>query len=130
MRKHGWRTPEWKLMIALEPDFHFKPRVELYNLIKDPLELKNVASKEKAVVTMLEERMLAHIATRERATSALNPMYTNLNWHGRLHEGPFETSQQAYDSLHIGSVGAANRLQSVIKNAAKKAVAKKNSQLY
>ncbi len=25
MRKHGWRTPEWKLIVALEPDFHFKP---------------------------------------------------------------------------------------------------------
>ena len=123
MRKHGWRTPEWKLMIALEPDFHFKPRVELYNLIKDPLELKNVASKEKAVVTMLEERMLAHISTREKATGALNPMYTNLNWHGSAsHQGPFETSQQAYDALHIGSVGAANRLQSGNK---KKAAAKK-----
>lgn len=122
MRKHGWRTPEWKLMIALEPDFHFKPRVELYNLIKDPLELKNVASKEKAVVAMLEERMNAHIATREKATGAPNPMYTNLNWHGSAsHEGPFETSQQAYDSLHIGSVGAANRLQSGNK---KKAAAK------
>ena len=123
MRKHGWRTPEWKLMIALEPDFHFKPRVELYNLIKDPLELKNVASKEKGVVTILEERMLAHIATREKATGAPNPMYTNLNWHGSTsHQGPFETSQQAYDALHIGSVGAANRLQSGNK---KKAAAKK-----
>ena len=29
MRKHGWRTPEWKLIRALEPDFHFKPEVEL-----------------------------------------------------------------------------------------------------
>ena len=57
--------------------------------------------------------MNAHIATREKATGAPNPMYTNLNWHGSAsHEGPFETSQQAYDSLHIGSVGAANRLQS------------------
>ena len=36
MRKHGWRTPEWKLIVALEPDFHFKPTVELYNLIEDP----------------------------------------------------------------------------------------------
>ena len=36
MRKHGWRTPEWKLIIALEPDFHFKPEVELYNLISGP----------------------------------------------------------------------------------------------
>ena len=33
MRKHGWRTPEWKLMVALEPDFHFKPEIELYNLV-------------------------------------------------------------------------------------------------
>ena len=24
MRKHGWRTPQWKLMVALEPDFHFQ----------------------------------------------------------------------------------------------------------
>jgi len=38
MRKHGWRTPQWKLIVALEPDFHFKPAVELYNLIEDPHE--------------------------------------------------------------------------------------------
>jgi len=25
-RKHGWRTPQWKLIIALEPDFHFARR--------------------------------------------------------------------------------------------------------
>ena len=43
MRKHGWRTPEWKLIIALEPDFHFKPPVELYNLIEDPDENNNLA---------------------------------------------------------------------------------------
>ena len=36
MRKHGWRTPQWKLIEALEPDFHFKPAVELYNLVEDP----------------------------------------------------------------------------------------------
>ena len=23
MRKHGWRTPQWKLIVSLEPDFHF-----------------------------------------------------------------------------------------------------------
>ena len=43
MRKHGWRTPQWKLIRALEPDFHFKPEVELYNLVEDPQELHNVA---------------------------------------------------------------------------------------
>ena len=43
MRKHGWRTPQWKLILALEPDFHFKPPVELYNLIEDPDENCNLA---------------------------------------------------------------------------------------
>ena len=45
MRKHGWRTPEWKLIVALEPDFHFKPEVELYNLIQDPGETTNLADQ-------------------------------------------------------------------------------------
>jgi hypothetical protein len=112
MRKHGWRTPEWKLIVALEPDFHFKPEVELYNLVADPLELKNLAKKEPGIVAALKERMEAWIAKRERETGATNPMFTNLQWHGsKTHEGPFETSQQAYDTLHIGSVGAANKLQ-------------------
>jgi hypothetical protein len=111
MRKHGWRTPEWKLIRALEPDFHFKPPVELYNLVHDPLELNNLATKEPKVVALLTERMNAWIARREQETGRPNPMFTNLQWHGTQHQGPFESSQQAYDSLHIGSVGAANRLQ-------------------
>ncbi|MEZ4617056.1 MAG: sulfatase-like hydrolase/transferase [Caldilineaceae bacterium] len=53
MRKHGWRTPQWKLMIALEPDFHFKPEVELYNLVEDPEENNNVAAQQPGVVAML-----------------------------------------------------------------------------
>ena len=47
MRKHGWRTPEWKLIHALEPDFHFKPEVELYNLIADPQENQNLAERSR-----------------------------------------------------------------------------------
>ncbi len=111
MRKHGWRTPEWKLIVALEPDFHFKPEVELYNLTKDPLELDNVAAREPAIVATLRQRLEAWIARREKNTGRPNPMFTNLNWHGTSHEGSFESSQQAYETLHIGSVGAANRLQ-------------------
>ncbi len=124
MRKHGWRTPEWKLIRALEPDFHFKPPVELYNLTHDPLELANLADREPLVVDLLTARMDAWIARRERETGRPNPMFTNLNWHGTAHQGPFESSQQAYDSLHIGSVGAANRLQAGNRAGAPTAKAK------
>lgn len=110
MRKHGWRTPEWKLIHALEPDFHFKPEVELYNLVEDPQELHNLASQEPAVVALLEERMQHWIQQRERATGRANPVFTNVNWHGHG-GGPFQSSQQAYDTLHIGGIRQAQVLQ-------------------
>ena len=111
MRKHGWRTPEWKLIVALEPDFHFKPPVELYNLVEDPEENVNLAEKEPEVVAMLRERMERWIAKRERETGLPNPMYTQGDWHGYEGVGPFKTSQQAYDTLHIGDPAQAARLQ-------------------
>ena len=110
MRKHGWRTPQWKLIHALEPDVHFKPEVELYDMIRDPEENCNLAKKEPGVVAMLEARMQAHIAKREKETGRVNPMYTNLNWHG-AGCGPFKTSEQAYNTMHIGSPNAARGLQ-------------------
>jgi arylsulfatase A-like enzyme len=109
MRKHGWRTPEWKLMQALEPDFHFKPEIELYNLLVDPEENHNVAKQEPGVVKMLLARMNAHIARRERETGRPNPIFTNLNWHGQ--GKVFGTSQEAYHTLHIGSPKMAEKLQ-------------------
>jgi arylsulfatase A-like enzyme len=110
MRKHGWRTPQWKLIHALEPDFHFKPEVELYNLITDPGENENVAEREPEVVAMLEQRMQAFIAKRQTETGRTNPMYTNLGWHGHG-DKPFASSQEAYDTLHIGDRKAAQKLQ-------------------
>lgn len=123
MRKHGWRTPEWKLIRALEPDFHFKPEIELYNLIKDPEENHNVAEQEPEIVELLTRRMEAHIREREHRTQRTNPIYTNLNWHGKG-GGPFQSSQQAYDTLYIGGVGNARRLQA--KEAEKEAAAAKD----
>jgi arylsulfatase A-like enzyme len=112
MRKHGWRTPEWKLIVALEPDFHFKPTVELYNLVTDPGETENLAEREPGIVAALRARMDAWILKRTEARGVENPMLTNLNWHGsKTHEGPFTSSQQAYDTLHIGDPGTAARLQ-------------------
>jgi arylsulfatase A-like enzyme len=110
MRKHGWRTPEWKLIVALEPDFHFKPEIELYNLIADPKEANNVAEDNPEIVDALRKRMMAFIERREKETGRPNPMYTNLNWHG-YDCGPFKTSQQAYDTLFIGGIEHAIKLQ-------------------
>jgi len=109
MRKHGWRTPEWKLIHALEPDFHFKPEIELYNLINDPEENHNLAEQEPEIVAMLEARMNAWIAKREEETGRKNPIFTNLNWHG--HGGPFKSSEEAYNTLYIGSPKTAEALQ-------------------
>ena len=111
MRKHGWRTGEWKLMHALEPDFHFKPEVELYNLVDDPDELNNVAAQEPLIVAALEQKLNDHVAKREAETGRPAPIKTNLNWHGRGLGRGFESSQEAYDTLYIGSSKTAAALQ-------------------
>ncbi len=112
MRKHGWRTPKWKYIHALEPDFHFKPQIELYDLEADPEELDNVAEANPEVCERMEKAMVDWIRTREQETGRTNPMYTNLTWHGvKGMDGPFESSQQAYDTLHIGDPEAARKLQ-------------------
>jgi arylsulfatase A-like enzyme len=108
-RKHGWRTPEWKLIVALEPDFHYKEPKELYNLIKDPGETCNVIKQNPEIASALEKRMLEHIKKREKETGRTAPIYTNLKWND--HGKPFESSDEAYNTLHIGDVGAAKRLQ-------------------
>ena len=111
MRKHGWRTPEWKLIRALEPDFHFKPEVELYNLISDPDQYENQADKQPELVELLTKRMNNWISDRESATGLANPIFNQGDWHGKAGVGPFNTSQQAYDTLHIGDPGQAAKLQ-------------------
>lgn len=110
MRKHGWRTPEWKLIVALEPDFHYKPQVELYNLIKDPLELENVAAKEPGVVKMLTRRMEKHIAARKKHYKRENPMDEAAAYWNDLGR-PFASSDEAYNTMHIGDPAAAQKLQ-------------------
>jgi arylsulfatase A-like enzyme len=110
MRKHGWRTPEWKLIAALEPDFHYKEPVELYNLVRDPLELDNVAKREPEVVALLTRRMHDHIARRIAAAGKGNPMDAAANIWNSLGR-PFSSSGEAYDTLYIGDTSAAARLQ-------------------
>ena len=122
MRKHGWRTPQWKLIVALEPDFHFKPPVELYDLVKDPDENVNLVHRHPDIVAALTARMEAFIAKREKALGITNPMLTQDDWHG-YGCGPFTSSRQAYDTLHIGDAAAARKLQA--RSRAKKKQKKK-----
>lgn len=96
MRKHGWRTPIWKFWDALEPDFHGKPPVELYNLIEDPEEKENLAEKEPAVVELLRARMNAWIAKRCKKTRKGSPIL----------------DYQIGVDKYIGSVATAKTLQS------------------
>jgi arylsulfatase A-like enzyme len=111
MRKHGWRTSEWKLMVALEPDFHWKPEVELYNLVTDPGEFVNVADNEPLIRDALIAKMNDWVAKREADTGREAPIKTNLNWHGQNLGRGFESSQEAYDTLYIGSPKTAAKLQ-------------------
>ena len=111
MRKHGWRTPQWKLMVALEPDFHFKPPVELYNLVEDPDENQNLADALPDVVSLLKRRMNSWIRKRVQETGKRNPMLTQGDWHGHEGVGAFKSSQQAYDTMHIGDPDQAASLQ-------------------
>ena len=111
MRKHGWRSPTWKLMIALEPDFHFKPEVELYDMVRDPGENNNLARERPEVVERLRKRMQRWIARREKETGKPNPIHHQGDWHGHAGVGSFKSSRQAYNTLHIGDPNQAAKLQ-------------------
>jgi arylsulfatase A-like enzyme len=97
MRKRGWRTPEWKFIEALEPDFHGKPQVELYNLKTDPLELTNAAEKAPDVVALLKERMEGWIAQRLKETGKPDPiMGYSLGVEGRIGAPPSRRSRSRW----------------------------------
>jgi arylsulfatase A-like enzyme len=95
MRKRGWRTPHWKFFEALEPDFHNKPPVELYNLAEDPLELKNLARREPSMVQVLRDRMMRWVEKRVKETGKEDPIL----------------GYKLGTDLHIGSVATAKKLQ-------------------
>ena len=73
-RKHALRTERWKLIEALEPDLYGSPTLELYDLLSDPEEKRNVASENPEVVKSLTSERDAHIARRLEATGLPNPL--------------------------------------------------------
>ena len=108
MRKHGLRTPEWKYIEALEPDFHYFPPEELYDLINDPDEKNDLAAARPEVVKKLKTKMRRFIKKREIETGRTAPIYTNTDWSG--HGRTFESSDDAYNTLKIGDPAVAKKL--------------------
>lgn len=75
MKKRAVRTEEWKLIVALKhPDLHGCPRAELYHLLTDPRERRNVAAEHPEVVTRLRAELDAWVRTRLRETGLADPL--------------------------------------------------------
>ncbi|HEU4753823.1 MAG TPA: sulfatase, partial [Armatimonadota bacterium] len=74
MRKRGWRTREWKLIEALEPDMYGKPAVELFHLPSDPGEQHNLADDRREVVAELAAARDRHVEQRLRETGNPDPL--------------------------------------------------------
>ena len=72
MKKRGWRTKDWKLIVSLEDPFGLPP-VELYDLKNDPKEIRNVAEQHPDVVEQLRKRMERWRTRRMRETGKPDP---------------------------------------------------------
>ncbi|HEV2474481.1 MAG TPA: sulfatase [Chthonomonadales bacterium] len=77
MKKHGWRTANWKLICPLEtPDVHGRSEPELYDLNADPREDRNLAQSMPEIVQQLTVAMSAHVEARLAATKQPHPLLT------------------------------------------------------
>jgi arylsulfatase len=55
--KRAVRNKRWKLIKTLDKAFWETPEIELYNIVEDPEEIKNLASEEKEIVDDFELQM-------------------------------------------------------------------------
>jgi hypothetical protein len=114
MRKHGWRTPQWKLMIALEPDFHFKPRNRTLQPDRRPRREQQPGRTQKpSIVASIDRaRMEAWIAKREAETAC--PTQSSTNPAGMAKKASTTSAQLATSLRHTAhrrSEASRTRLQ-------------------
>lgn len=83
----------------------------MYDLVADPAENRNLAPEQPALCAWMEEQLQAWIRRREAETGLPNPILHQAGWHGTPGIGYFSSSQEAYDTLHIGDPKTAARLQ-------------------
>ena len=74
MRKRAWRTPQWKLIRALEEDLYGNPEIELYDLSADPGEKQNIAESRPEIVQQLSAEMDHWVRQRLAATGLPDPI--------------------------------------------------------
>ncbi len=73
MKKRALRTERWKAIFSLEPDFHDRPAVELYDLLVDPGERCNLAAARPHVVEELREALERRLSERMAASDRPDP---------------------------------------------------------
>ena len=55
------------------------------------------------------------ITKREKETGRAAPIVNEIHWHCFEDKGPFQSSDEAYNSMHIGDAKAAQKLQAALK---------------
>lgn len=98
MRKRGVRTREWKLIRALEPDFHHLPPIQLFDLQNDPTEQCNLADARPDVVAELTARLEDWRTQRLAQTGQPDPLEVQRPTLQRI--GPMKTAVPADEKLY------------------------------
>ncbi len=75
MRKRGWQTKKWKLIVETggTPDVYNTPDVELYDLEEDPNEIYNLAEEADDIVAQLKNDMDDFLKRRLAETGLPDP---------------------------------------------------------
>ena len=75
MKKRGWQTRKWKLIVETggTPAVYNTPNLELYDLEEDPDEVYNLAEEADEVVARLKADMAAFLERRLTETGLPDP---------------------------------------------------------